>query len=141
MEYINTRLVQVFSKSSCPYCQKTIQLLEQYCINDNCNPRDVEITEMNFQPKGEEMKDNLILYTTQTTVPYIFLYGKFIGGYSDLVYLHLSNQLKDIFVKKRIEYMTKEPYHCKDCGNPYKNNRTKECYCLENSTTKTVFIQ
>jgi glutaredoxin 3 len=131
MEYINTHLVQVFSKSSCPYCQNTIQLIEQYCIDDRCDPCDVEITEMNFQPNGEDMKEVLTRYTNQTTVPYIFLYGKFIGGYSDLVYLHLSNQLRDVFVKKRIEYMTK------DIGSPSKNNRTKEDICLE----KSIFIR
>ena len=101
MEYINTRLVQVFSKSWCPYCQKAIQLLEQYCIDDRCDPCDVEITEMNFLKNGEDIKDKLMRYTTQTTVPYIFIYGKFIGGYSDLAYLHLSNQLRDLFIKKK----------------------------------------
>jgi glutaredoxin 3 len=108
MEYINTRLVQVFSKSSCPYCQKAIQLIEQYCIDDRCDSCDVEITEMDFLKTGEEMKDAFVDYTTQTTVPYIFLYGKFIGGCSDLVYLHLTNQLRDVFVKKRIKYTIKD---------------------------------
>lgn len=140
MEYINTRVVQVFSKSWCPYCVKAVKLLETYCMKDKCDPRHVEIIELDYYPNGEKMKEDLTLYTQQTTIPYVFLYGKFIGGYSDLAYLHLSNKLIDTFMKKRIEFMNYEPYRCESCGSNHCYETIQKCNCKEYTSPKSLYF-
>jgi len=62
----------IYSISSCPYCIKAKQLLK-----DNAMPY-TEIIVTNA------IKQQLIKKTGVTTVPQIFINGKFIGGYSDL---------------------------------------------------------
>jgi glutaredoxin len=73
--------VVVYGRLTCPYCQKTFNLLEQ-------KKRKYIFVEVDSEPSTIFVKDALlgILGTEikgQTTVPIVFDKGKFIGGAND----------------------------------------------------------
>jgi glutaredoxin 3 len=74
---IDENPVAVFSKSYCPYCRATKQLLSEqgakfYAI------------ELDQVDDGSAIQDTLAEVTGQRTVPNVFIGGKHIGGNSDL---------------------------------------------------------
>ncbi|ODV82285.1 glutaredoxin [Suhomyces tanzawaensis NRRL Y-17324] len=78
--------VVVYSKSTCPYCYSTKQLLKQ--LN-----QDAHIVELNQTADGASIQAALAEITGQRTVPNVFINGKHIGGNSDLQELHKQNKL------------------------------------------------
>jgi glutaredoxin len=48
----------------------------------------------NGSADGTKLHDELKKLTKQTTVPYIFIKGKFVGGYTDFVRTSYSKDLK-----------------------------------------------
>jgi glutaredoxin len=73
--------VVVYGRLTCPYCQKTFNLLEK-------KKRKYIFVEVDSEPSSLFAKDSLlkILGTEikgQTTVPIVFDKGKFVGGSSD----------------------------------------------------------
>lgn len=68
----------IYAKSYCVYCKKAIAFLSNRNINHI-------IVYLDKICDGDEIHSKLKLITNQNTVPYIFLNGKFIGGYSDLI--------------------------------------------------------
>ena len=67
--------IVVYSKAKCPYCTKATALLEHKKVQYY----EIDIT------WDEERTQKLAMETNVRTVPYIFVDGKYIGGYSDLV--------------------------------------------------------
>ena len=82
--------VMVFSKSSCPYCGKTKELLKQKGVQFG-------LIELDQLPDGEARQNALQKKTGQRTVPNIFIYGKHIGGNSELHALNKKGQLDELF--------------------------------------------
>ncbi|KAF1350964.1 putative glutaredoxin Grx1 [Delphinella strobiligena] len=85
-EIIDSNGVAVFSKSYCPYCKATKQLLSSvgakyYAI------------ELDQVDDGAAIQDALQEITNQRSVPNIFISKKHIGGNSDLQALN-KNELK-----------------------------------------------
>jgi len=64
----------IFSKSYCPYCQRTKQLFE-----DTGKP--FKVLELDLDPIGSEYQAALQQLTGQRTVPNVFIAGKHIGGH------------------------------------------------------------
>ena len=73
--------IVVYGRLTCPYCQKTFNLLEK-------NQREYIFVEVDSEPQNIFGKDALLgilsdVIKGQTTVPIVFDKGKFIGGASD----------------------------------------------------------
>jgi glutaredoxin 3 len=120
--YIIPTNICVFSKTTCGYCKKTVQLLQQYNIQ-------YQLIELDKISYGRNIAYELKAMTGQTTVPNIFIYGKHIGGYSELQVLHNNGELKKIIEnngKQQLEY------NCEQCGKK-SFSKILECNCLQQS--------
>jgi glutaredoxin 3 len=87
---INENPVAVFSKSYCPYCRATKELL-------SASGAQYYAVELDQIDDGAALQDALQDLTGQRTVPNIFIKQKHIGGNSDLQAKkgELNNLLKD----------------------------------------------
>lgn len=74
---IDENSVMVFSKSYCPYCRATKQLLTELGAHFN-------VYELDKNDDGSAIQDALEEISNQRTVPNIFIDKKHIGGNSDL---------------------------------------------------------
>mmetsp|Transcript_2429 Transcript_2429/g.3494 ORF Transcript_2429/g.3494 Transcript_2429/m.3494 type:complete len:108 (+) Transcript_2429:92-415(+) len=66
----------VFSASWCPYCKKAKALLSDLKAT-------VKVIETDEDPNGSKYKQQLLGLTGRTSVPAVFVGGKFIGGCND----------------------------------------------------------
>jgi len=89
-EYIDNVIksanVIVFSKTFCPYCDHTKELLDSL----NCQNMVIELDEMD---SDGHIQNYLYELTNQKTVPNIFISGKHIGGNDKLQSLYKSGEL------------------------------------------------
>ncbi|XP_014239836.1 thioredoxin reductase 1, cytoplasmic-like [Cimex lectularius] len=74
---ISENKVFIFSKSWCPFCTKTKELLKEHSIS-------FSHIELDAVDGGDEIQQKLLDMTGQKTVPSIFINGKHIGGFSNL---------------------------------------------------------
>ena len=75
--------VEVYSTGQCPYCVMAKQLLERKGVNY----REIRV---DLDPvKRQEMMQK----SRQRTVPQIFINGKSVGGYTDLLALDRAKKL------------------------------------------------
>lgn len=117
--YILPTNICIFSKSTCGYCNKAIQFLSEY-YNVECQV--VEIDKISY---GRDIAYELQTITRQTTVPNIFLYGKHIGGYTELVTLHKNGMLQSLIRRNTIQLK----YVCDYCGSEADTNKLT-CGCV-----------
>jgi glutaredoxin 3 len=89
---IKQNKVTVFSKSYCPYCNQTKDLLNKL-------GQEYYVEELDKQFNGSTIQKGLQELTGQRTVPNIFINGLHIGGNSDLQQLNSSGQLKSMLSK------------------------------------------
>lgn len=75
---------ELYTWPTCPYCNRAKALLDQLYI---------PYTDHDIWGK-DEAKQNLIEKTGQTTVPYVFLNDRFIGGCDDLFEIYQSEGLE-----------------------------------------------
>jgi len=78
MQLLNRNSVVVFSATYCTWCRRAKQLLRNHRIRYT----DVEL---DTRADGDRLHAVLVRMTRQSTVPSIFIDGRFIGGYTDLV--------------------------------------------------------
>ena len=109
----------VFSKTTCSYCTKAIDLLKQ----NNINFKLIELDRMN---RGEMIHRELIQRTNQTSVPNIFIFGKHIGGFSELKTLHEQGLLNRLVNKHKLIYQ------CEYCGKE-SMDKNMSCNCFPRS--------
>ncbi|ORX46901.1 glutaredoxin-1 [Piromyces finnis] len=92
-EYVDNLIknenVMVFSKTYCPYCDATKDLLNSL----KCQYKAIELDEMD---NGRQIQDYLFEITNQKTVPNTFISGQHIGGNDKLQAKHKSGQLMPI---------------------------------------------
>ncbi|XP_074058459.1 glutaredoxin-1 [Macrotis lagotis] len=81
--------VVVFIKPTCPYCQKTVELLKQLPIKQGS----LEFVDITAQRDTSEIQDYLQQLTGARTVPRVFIGKDCIGGCSDLIALQQNGQL------------------------------------------------
>lgn len=79
--------VTIYTFSTCPFCIKAKELLE----NENIEYNEIEIS--NNREKLKELKKE----TSCGTVPQIFVGTRFIGGCDDLVEIHRNGEFNEIF--------------------------------------------
>ncbi len=113
-EEINKNELLIFTKKNCCYCTKSLDILNI-----------LKLKYKNIELKGKvssEKVDNIdfILHslTGQKVVPYIFIRGEYIGGYTELLKLRENEQ---IFLK--LGYI-----NCDYCNQL--QSREKICECL-----------
>ncbi len=77
------KIIKIFSKSYCPFCERAIELLK----NKNIDFEIIDITE------DEERLTSLSHETNCDTVPQIFINDEFIGGCDELMALDSKGDL------------------------------------------------
>ncbi|GAB4176386.1 MAG: glutaredoxin 3 [Geothermobacteraceae bacterium] len=80
------KTIEIYTKSTCPYCHRAKHLLEQKSV------RFTEYDITNDEHKAQEMRNR----SARTTVPEIFIDGRLIGGWDDLYALDQSGQLDEL---------------------------------------------
>jgi glutaredoxin 3 len=76
--------VEIYVKSTCPYCIRALRLLES-------KDADYDVHNVDF---GGELKKQMVQRANgRTTVPQIFIAGKHIGGCDDLMMLESRGEL------------------------------------------------
>ncbi|RYZ03409.1 MAG: glutaredoxin [Myxococcales bacterium] len=81
-----SRPAQVFGRSSCPWSGRAVALLESARIEHSYFELD--------SYGGDAVLQDLKLETKQDTVPFVFVRGRFIGGYNALDEVHRLGQLE-----------------------------------------------
>lgn len=89
---IQNNKVMVFSKTTCPYCIKAIDLLKSYPIPE----KDMKVMQIENELNCSEMQSYLKTITGASSVPRIFINGHSIGGCDDIVKLHNQGELKKL---------------------------------------------
>ncbi|KAJ1678639.1 hypothetical protein EV182_003642 [Spiromyces aspiralis] len=74
---IRENTVIIFSRTTCPFCGSTKELLDRYNIP-------YRAIELDLVENGQDVLAYLLELTGQHTVPNIFINGKHIGGFSEL---------------------------------------------------------
>jgi len=84
---VHNNPVVVYSKSYCPYCTKVKELLK------TLNVAHIKIIELDNVADGSAIQQILKELTGQSTVPNVWIGGKFIGGCDSTVALHKAGNL------------------------------------------------
>src|SRR6185436_14370071 len=92
---------QIYSKKSCPWTGRAISLLERHKVDFDF----VDLEEPEHEPKLAP----LALETKQNTVPYVYLRGKFVGGFNALSEIERLGQLDVALMSK--EELASAPAH------------------------------
>merc|ERR1711879_406432 len=98
MDSIKSNRVFMFSFSTCPFCRRA----KDYMDNNDIKYAALELDELEGN-KGNEIRAVLGKITRRTSMPGIFIDGKFIGGCNDgpgLLPLAASGELDKILSKK-----------------------------------------
>lgn len=92
---------QIFGKRSCPWTGRAISLLERHKV-------DFDFLDLE-EPEHEAKLAKLTHETRQNTVPYVYLRGKFVGGFNALSEIERLGQLEVALMSK--EELTRAPAH------------------------------
>jgi glutaredoxin len=114
--YIDPDSICIFSKTTCSFCHKAIGLLKNYNVN-------VQLIELDKIREGAMLSQELFTRTNQKTVPNIFIFGKHIGGFSELNDLHNQGILSTLINQKSLIYL------CNLCGKE-SSDKNLICNCF-----------
>lgn len=78
---------QIYGRTSCPWSGRSIRLLEDRKI-------DYDFIDLDDEEENGGLEEKLVPETKQNTVPWIYLRGKFIGGYNALSEVDRLGQLE-----------------------------------------------
>jgi glutaredoxin 3 len=92
--WITAGKVLVLSKTYCPYCTNTKELLQ------SLKTKNLKIVELDTIGEGAKLQEAAKALTGQRTVPNVWIGSKHIGGDSDLQALHKSGKLIDLLTKE-----------------------------------------
>jgi glutaredoxin len=92
---------QIYGKKSCPWSGRAITLLERHKV-------DFDFVDLE-EPEHEAKLAPLALETKQNTVPYVYLRGKFVGGFNALSEIDRLGQLEVALMSK--EELAAAPAH------------------------------
>ena len=120
---IDSSKICIFSKESCPYCIRAIHLLK---TKYNITPQIIDIGKSS---QGPQISQALQTITRQNTVPNIFIFGKHVGGYSQLETLSVTGEL--YFMLNNVQ-TTALTYQCEFCGRKY-DTPESTCKCFPRS--------
>ena len=83
--------VVIWSKSYCPYCQRTKQLFQ--ALSKQYNNLHIQIHELDMEHNGAAIQRVLFQLTQQRTVPNVFINNQHIGGNDDVQAAYRSGNL------------------------------------------------
>jgi glutaredoxin len=83
---------QIYGKRSCPWTGRAITLLERHKV-------DFDFVDLE-EPEHEAKLAPLALETKQNTVPYVYLRGRFVGGFNALSEIERLGQLEVALMSK-----------------------------------------
>lgn len=89
--------VLVYSKTYCPYCERTKRKLQSMEIK-------FQKYDIDTLPDGDEIDNALFEITKQETVPNIFITGVHIGGNSDLVKAINDKKVQELLTKAKVHF-------------------------------------
>jgi glutaredoxin 3 len=92
---------QIFGKRSCPWTGRALSLLERHKV-------DFDFVDLE-EPEHEAKQAALTQETRQNTVPYVYLRGRFVGGFNALSEIERLGQLEVALMSK--EELTRAPAH------------------------------
>jgi len=92
---------QIFGKRSCPWSGRAISLLERHKV-------DFDFVDLE-EPEHEAKQTALTQETHQNTVPYVYLRGRFVGGFNALSEVERLGQLEVALMSK--DELTRAPAH------------------------------
>ena len=92
---------QIYGKKSCPWTGRAISLLERHKV-------DFDFVDLE-EPEHEAKLAPLALETRQNTVPYVYLRGRFVGGFNALSEIERLGQLEVALMSK--EELAAAPAH------------------------------
>jgi glutaredoxin len=92
---------QIFGKRSCPWTGRAQSLLERHKV-------DFDFVDLE-EPEHEAKHAPLTQETKQNTVPYVYLRGRFVGGFNALSEIERLGQLEVALMSK--EELTRAPAH------------------------------
>lgn len=116
--YIDTKRISIFSKTTCGFCTKAKLL-----ISNNYPNTPLQVFELDNMNEGPSIAIELKMRTNQSTVPNIFVFGKHIGGYTELNNLHMNGTLRDLIQKQGMVYS------CDYCGKQF-STKKMSCDCF-----------
>jgi len=96
-KYIVNNNVMIFSKSTCPFCAKTKQLLNSLQIQ-------YTVLELDLEENMKELQTALFNKSGQKTVPNVYIKGKHLGGWTDTEQAHQEGRLLDMCATHNYEY-------------------------------------
>lgn len=79
--------IEIYSKKTCPYCDRAKQLLDQ---------KGVSYTEIRIDEHPDQVEVMLRRAEGRRTVPQIFINNQHIGGFDDLWALEQANKLNNL---------------------------------------------
>ena len=86
--YNNDVTVQIYTTSYCPYCRMAKQFFDEQAVKYY----EIDVTD------NQELRAELTQKANgMKTVPQIFINGKHVGGYSDMMELYKNNKLIAFF--------------------------------------------
>jgi glutaredoxin len=94
---------QIYGKKSCPWTGRAITLLERHKV-------DFDFVDLE-EPEHDAKLAPLALETRQNTVPYVYLRGKFVGGFNALSEIERLGQLEVALMSK--EELASAPAHAR----------------------------
>ena len=86
---IGSEKVVVYSKSWCPFCQKTKSLFDGMGV-------EYKAIELDLLDEGPAIQEALLGLTQQRTVPNVFVGGQHLGGNDDTMRAASSGKLKEM---------------------------------------------
>lgn len=93
---IATKKVVVISKTYCPYSRQAKQILAHYTID----AKDIKVWDIESDENCVEIQQYMKKLTGSSTVPRVFINGKFVGGGEDIERLHRSGELANLLHSK-----------------------------------------
>ena len=94
---VATNQVVIFSKSYCRYCMATKKRFQDL-RRHNLNIATPLIFELDKMESGDAIQDHLYRMTSQSTVPSVWINGKFVGGNSDTETLMRNGELETLLL-------------------------------------------
>ncbi|XP_053381211.1 uncharacterized protein LOC128549076 [Mercenaria mercenaria] len=91
---IDGKKVMVFSKSYCPYCAKAKKVFNTYIIDGLLKAEDYDVWEIDGVANTDEIQTELKTMTGASSVPRVFINGKFFGGGDEVVKAAQKGTLK-----------------------------------------------
>ena len=96
---VATNQVVIFVKSYCPYCMATKKRFQELHLSNKNNIVEPLIFELDKMESGNAIQEQLYNMTSQSTVPSVWINGKFVGGNSDTETLLKTGELETLLLQ------------------------------------------